>query len=586
MPRISNEEIINIRNKVNIVDVISEYLPLVQRGKNYFAVCPFHDDHNPSMSISPERQIYTCFVCGASGNVFTFLMEYEKLDFIGAVKLIANKVGIMIDINSPKVKKDDEIDRLHIMYDLSNKFYQNALNTSQGKEAKYYLRSRNFTDEIIKEFEIGLSPFDNKLYKLLKEKGYSDDNLIESGLCNSNDKGAYDTFTNRIMFPLWDLNGKVVAFSGRIYNTDSQSKYVNTRETKIFKKGQLLYNYHRAKDEIRRSKKVIIVEGFMDVIGLYKVNVKNVIATMGTAITKGQAQLIKKLSSDVIICFDGDDAGNKATLSLVEELEKINITPQIIRLEDKLDPDDYINKKGLDKFLNHLENPMVLLDYKINVYQEGKNLNNPEELSSYINSIIKEMPSIDDPIVREVTIKRLSDMTKVSFDTLNDILNKELGPKQKIKTNEIPKMSIIEKTKNKYEIATQRMLFYMLSYPEIIRLYDKNDCFFPTEIYRSLGGEMLAFYNKYNYINAADFITHLAEDKELVEALGKIMNQGLPQEYSSEEIEDYIEVLNKYTVEMEKVRLIEEFKRENDPTNKMELAKKITDLRKESDSND
>lgn len=236
MARISNEQIIEIRNSVNIVYIISEFIPLVQKGKNYFGVCPFHDDHNPSMSISPERQIYTCFVCGATGNVFTFLMDYEHITFLEAVKKVADKVNISIDIANSYKKKDTTLDKLYDMYTLADKFYQNNLKTASGEAAKTYLNKRGITEEIIKEFGIGVSFVGDKLYRLLKASKYDDKDIAESGLCNYNDKGYYDLFSKRIMFPLHNIDGQTVAFSGRIYNDDDTSKYVNLKESKVLKK--------------------------------------------------------------------------------------------------------------------------------------------------------------------------------------------------------------------------------------------------------------------------------------------------------------------------------------------------------------
>ncbi|MFA5407359.1 MAG: DNA primase, partial [Bacilli bacterium] len=346
MTRISNEQIMEIRNSVNIVDVIAEYVPLTQKGKNYFGVCPFHDDHNPSMSVSSEKQIYTCFVCGATGNVFTFLMEYEHITFMEAVKRIADKVNISIDIGNTFKRVDAHFDKYYDMYDLATKFYQNNLKTSSGTSGREYLNKRGIDQTIIKEFDIGVSFSGDKVYKLLQANKYDDKSIMESGLCNYNDTGYYDLFSNRIMFPLWNIEGKVVGFSGRIYNSLDTAKYVNSKESLIFKKGHLLYNYHRAKEFIRKDGYVIIVEGFMDVIALYKVGIKNVIATMGTAITSDQAHLIKKLSPNVMLMFDGDKAGNKATIACSEELLKIGVISKIVRLEDNLDPDEYIVQYG------------------------------------------------------------------------------------------------------------------------------------------------------------------------------------------------------------------------------------------------
>ena len=293
MSKLSNEEINNIRNSVNIVDVVSSYIPLTKRGKNHFGVCPFHDDRDPSLSVSYEKQIYTCFSCGATGNVFTFIMDYEHLSFYESLKKVADIGGVAFDFgySKPKVNKHRE---LYEIYEVAQLFYQNNINTEQGLVAKEYLFKRDFNEDVIKEFGIGLSLRDNEmLTKLLLKKKFLVEDLIKSGLVVNNNYGHNDIYYNRIMFPLTDITGKIIGYSGRIYNNEDTAKYINTKETPIFKKGELLYNYHRAKEESRIKKQVIIVEGFMDVIRCYTKDIKNVVATMGTAITKNQAMLIK-----------------------------------------------------------------------------------------------------------------------------------------------------------------------------------------------------------------------------------------------------------------------------------------------------
>ena len=240
------EERLNIKNKVDIVDIVRDYVPLVQKGKNYFGICPFHDDHNPSMSVSPERKMYKCFVCGAGGDVFNFVQNYEKISYNEAVQKVASKIGIDIKLDTNVKKVDDKYIKQYEIYDISNKFYQNNLNTNLGKIARSYLKDRQITEEMIKHFQIGLSFSDNKLSKLLQNKGYDDNLLVKSGICVKTNNGIYDIYRDRIMFPLWDINGKTNGFSGRIYEGNDQSKYINTMETKKKKKGTLLYNYHNA----------------------------------------------------------------------------------------------------------------------------------------------------------------------------------------------------------------------------------------------------------------------------------------------------------------------------------------------------
>lgn len=577
MNRIANEQILEIRNSVNIVDIISEYVPLIQKGKNYFGICPFHDDHNPSMSVSPEKQIYTCFVCGATGNVFTFLMEYEHISFLEAVKHIADKVNISVDIGNTYKKRDAHLDKFYDMYDLATKFYQNNLKTAGGVKGVEYLNKRGINQDVINEFGIGISFSRDKVYKLLSSSGFDDKTILNSGLCTVNDKGYYDLFSHRIMFPLWNIEGKVVAFSGRIYNTEDTAKYVNSRESQIFKKGRLLYNYHRVKDYVRRDGQVIIVEGFMDVIALFKVGIKNVVATMGTAITSDQAHLIKKLSSNVILMFDGDSAGNKATIACSEQLSKIGVIPKIVRLEDNLDPDEYINSYGEDKLHEHLQNPISLIDYKMIIYKEGKNLRNSDDVSIYINEIIKELHLVNDNIVREVVLQKLSNETNVMVETLSSLLYKE--ERKKVVPVNKPKKTEI-KIQNKYQQAYERLLFYMLKHKEIIRLFDESDAFIPNKDYRYLACEMISFYKKYDRIDEADLYAYLGDKKELTDILGTISKLPLPETYEREEIDDYFKLLNEYTVEMEINRLKGLYKETNSQIEKAKIADQMMELKK------
>ena len=287
MALIDSETVNKIRKSNDIVDVISSYIDLVPKGKNYFGVCPFHDDHSPSMSVSREKQIYRCFTCGASGNVLTFVMNYENIGFVDALKKLGDKVGIHLDIKSRQ--KDSKYSEFYDIYKLSTNFYKNNLNSPLGEEARKYLNSRKITEDMIKTFDIGLS-LNDSLSKMLVKK-YDSKKLIDIGLSHEYNGKIADLFLNRIMFPIKDLFGNVVAYSGRKYDNSDAPKYINTKETVIFKKGNVLYNYFSALEEIRRKKEIIICEGFMEVIRLYSIGVKNVVALMGTSFTNNQLEV-------------------------------------------------------------------------------------------------------------------------------------------------------------------------------------------------------------------------------------------------------------------------------------------------------
>lgn len=576
MDRISYDDILGIQRKVNIVDVIAQYLPIEQKGKNYFAICPFHDDHNPSMSISPEKQIYTCFVCGASGNVFNFVMNYEKISFIQAVKKVADASGITLNISNDFTKKNEEskYQKEYKMFDIINKYYQNNIKTVYGKSAIKYLNKRNITDEIIKEFGIGLSLNDNVAGKLLKSKGYSDEELTEIGICGKKDNFLYDIFRNRIMFPLEDINGNTVGFSGRIYNGEDENKYVNSKESVIFKKGNLLYNYKKAFNYARDKKQIIVVEGFMDVIRLYTIGIKNVVATMGTAITKQHADLIKKLSKNVVLCFDGDKAGEKATKSALEALENVGLSPKIIRLEDNLDPDDYIIKKGEKAFLNHLKNAMTSFSFKIDISKNNADFTDFKGISNYINDVALELEKIDDKIVFELTIKKIAKETGVDYNTILSLINKR--DKKEFKIIDKPKA----KYKDKYEKAEEYLIYYMLKNVDAILLYQNEVSYLENKVLSKIAIKILDFYEKNHYINLTDFTLFLTDDNVLINEVLRIDSLDLPSDINNDIIMDYIKTIDEGILKRQINRVKENISKETNVAKKVVLLEKLAELKK------
>lgn len=576
MEKIPYDVILDIKSKVNIVDVISEYLPVEQKGKNYFAICPFHDDHNPSMSISPEKQIYTCFVCGASGNVFNFVANYEKVSFVSAVKKVAQKAGINLNINvkDDYKPKDTKYDKYYKMFDITNKYYQNNIKSVYGKKAIEYLHNRKIDDDVINEFEIGLSMNDNNVSKLLEKKGYDVNELIDIGLCGKKDNFIYDIFRNRIMFPLYNLDGKPVGFSGRIYNGEKDSKYVNSKESIIFKKGNLLYNYHRALSHAREKHQIIVVEGFMDVIRLYTIGIKNVVATMGTAITKEHANLLMKLSKNIVLCFDGDKAGEKATISALDALEKIGITPKIIRLEDDLDPDDYIIKKGSDAYLTHLNNPMSSVVFKINIDKSKTNFNDYNEISTYLKNVSKELEKIDDKVVYELTVNKLSKETGVSCDTINDMVKSM--PKNEIKV--ITKRTSLKK--DKYQKAEEYLVHYMLRNVDAVLIYQNNVSYLNDPILSKIAMQILEFYEINRYINITDFTVFLEDKIDLIEKSLIIDDLSLPDEVNTDILMDYVKTIDEGILKREIEKTKKQIKEEMDVAKKISLTEKLRNLKK------
>ena len=578
MANISYEEILSIQRKANIVDIIRDYVPLTQRGKNYFGICPFHDDHNPSMSVSPEKGVYKCFVCGNAGNVFNFVMEYEKVSFYEAVKIVADKIGVSIDISTSK-KENTKKSPLYDIYNISYKFYQNNLNTVYGKDAKKYLLNRKIDEDVIKNFNIGLSLSDSELCNALKAKGFKDDDIVSSGVAVQNGNNIYDIYKNRIMFPLYDLEGNVVGFSGRIYNQKSESKYINTKETEIFKKGELLYNYHISKKEARKEKNIIVVEGFMDVIRLSTIGIVNVVATMGTAVTKYQLNLIQKLAPNITLMFDGDKAGEKATNAFIELANGNDSNIKVVRLEDNLDPDEYILTKGKDKMIYNLSHAQSVYDYKLSSYKENIDFNDSKEVSNYINVMIKEFEKIDDDIVREIEIKKLSESTNVSYDLI----------KSKLKEKE-KKVIITHKPKNikinKYEKASKYILYRMINDNNMILYYFNNLSYLPNDTERKLASEIVLFYKKFNSFNLSDFIIYLEDKKELINLVIDISDLKYTEDELNDNIDNYFDVIKESLYNNQIKKLTSELKNESNSVKKIEIAQKIVDLKMKESNKD
>lgn len=569
---ITNEVINEIRNKTDIIEVVSNYVPLTQRGKNYFGVCPFHDDHSPSMSVSKEKQIYTCFSCGATGNVFTFVSEYEHINFYEAVKLLGNKLGY--NLGTAKIKDTKEDASLEI-YNSACKFYQNNLNTSLGKNAYEYLEQRKIDKETIKKFKIGLSISKISLTDYLLNKNIELKELISLGLATEN---GNDLFTNRIMFPLYDLQGNVVAFSGRIYNTKDPSKYVNTKETKIFKKGNLLYNYHQAKELLKKSESIIVMEGFMDVIRASTIGINNCVATMGTAFTKQHASLLRKMTDNIILCFDGDSAGEEATINTIKILKEIGITPKVVRLEENLDPDEYILKYGEKSFKSKIDNPESAIEYIIKLHRANKNLTDLNDISKYIDESINELINTNDTVLVELTLKKMSQEFGIDYSTLKNKYDNKFKEKKKNNKYEVSEIKIKQKY-NIYDEASRNLIHYMIKDNNIIELVEKEITYFPSDSIRILSNEIIYFYHKYGIFNIADFISYLSSKTELIKEFNEILNMNLKDKYSKEEILDYIKVINSYPINKKTDELNKKLKEETDPIKQASILAEILTLK-------
>ena len=572
----NNQDIINeVRRKNDIVDVIGEKIPLEKRGKNYFGVCPFHDDTNPSMSVSREKQIYTCFSCHATGNVFTFLMNYEHKEFNQVLSDLANRVGITLSGFKTK-KVSTKYDEWYKIYDLANKYYQNNLLSKEGEGAREYLKNRSIDDDTIKEFEIGYSlKMRDDLTKLLTMKGHSIDLLNKIGLSSED----HDIYNSRLMFPLHDLNGKVIGFSGRIITSGKQNKYLNTKETELFKKGKLLYHYHIAKEEARVKKSVIIMEGFMDIIRASTVGIKNTVATMGTALTKDHIKEIKRLSNNIILCFDGDEAGVKATLANGELFKSEGIEVKVITLPGEDDPDTYILKNGKDAFQSLINNAIYYSDFKIKSLSRNRNFASSEEKANYIHEVLEEASKINDTIRTEIILKDLAKKFEIGYNTLEKSFQELVNNKEIKKEVVTAPRKVQPKKKDKYQKASLNIIYYMLNKQDIIDMVEDEHLVFPTEALRALESEIVYFYHKYGFINEADFYTYLTPKGELLNLLNEVLEMDLKTTLTKEELYDYFKVIREYNFKKTINNLEEKIKNETDPLMQVKYAEEIRKLR-------
>lgn len=569
-----NNDLANqIRSKVDIVDIIGERIPLIAKGKNFFGVCPFHDDTNPSMSVSRDKQIYTCFSCHATGNVYTFLMNYEHIDFKEALKYLGNRVGIDTG-NINVTKKSTKYDKLYDAYNLSLKYFQNNLNSTIGKIAKSYLAKRKIDEKIIKEFEIGLSlESKDDLTKLLTSKDYDLVTLNRIGLSSDN----HDIYIDRIMFPLYDIAGKVVGFSGRIYKDNNQNKYLNTKETEIFKKGELLYHYHIAKEECREKKFVIVMEGFMDVIRASTIGIKNTVALMGTALTKEQIGLIKRLSNTVILCLDGDDPGQHATLNNGVLLQEQGLDVKVIKLPNPDDPDTYILNNGKERFEGLINSAINFYDYKMDRLKENVDFRSDEEKANYINKVLEETSKIDDEIQREVVLKRLAKEFDIGYNTLEMRINSLMREKPVEKRLVIPKKKI--EKKDKYTKAYEQIIYFMLNKDWVITQVEKEKLIFPTEVMRATCSEIIFYYKKYGNINVADFYTYVQDRENIQTFLNSILQGDYLEDTTKDELFLYFKVVREYIEKQEIKRLTNLMRKEVDPIEQAKIVEKIRMLR-------
>jgi DNA primase len=595
--RIPEETIEEIRRSIDIVDVISDYVQLKKQGRNYFGLCPFHGEKTPSFSVSPEKQIFHCFGCGAGGNVFSFLMDIEGLTFIEAVKRLAAKANVDLsafkldDVDKHRRTDAGETKMMIEAHALLKKFYHHLLvNTKEGQKAFDYLQARGWTREMIDQFEIGYAP-DSRDFavKLLLGRGFSPSLMEKAGLIIRKENGDYiDRFRHRIMFPIHNHHGDAVGFSGRLLE-EGQPKYLNSPETPIFHKGSILYNFHQARLHIRKHQEAVLLEGFADVISAVQAGVAHSVATMGTALTEEHARILRRNVDTVIICYDGDASGIEATFRAAKLLADAGCHVKVATIPDGLDPDEYIKKYGAVRFQRDIiDASSSLMTFKMMYFRKGKNLQNENDKIRYIEEVLREISKLPNPIEWDYYLRQLADEFSLSLSALQEQLNryrdavKEVKHSDHIDREAAPKPLLQKKLLPAFQNAERILLAHMLQNRDVAMVVqEKIAGRFNLEEHRAIAAYIYAFYEEGNEPNVSLLISRLPDDlKPLATELSLLL---ITDEISEQELNDYIRhVLNypKWLMLKEKEQEKTEAERKKDFLTAARIAKEIIEMKK------
>lgn len=419
-----DELVEEVRMKSDIVDVISGYVKIQKKGSSYFGLCPFHNEKSPSFSVSPGKQMYYCFGCGAGGNVFTFVMEYENYSFPEAVKLLADRAGINLpeaEYNEEARRKESQRARLLEVNKEAAKYFFYQLRSERGQAGYQYLRKRQLTDETIRKFGLGFSNVtSDDLVKYLKSKGYEDKLIQEAGLASFDEKyGMHDKFWNRVMFPIQDINHRVIGFGGRVMG-DAKPKYLNSPETMIFDKSRNLYGLNFARTA--RTNNIILCEGYMDVIAMHQAGFTQAVASLGTAFTPGQANLLRRYVSEVILAYDSDGAGVTAALRAIGILKEVGLTGKVLNLEPYKDPDEFMKNLGREAFEERIRQAENSFFFELRMLQRDFDLNDPESKTRFHREIAKKLCGFSEEVERENYIEAVAEKYHIGFENLRNLV--------------------------------------------------------------------------------------------------------------------------------------------------------------------
>ncbi len=591
MVRYSDELIDEIRNKNDIVDVISQYVVLKRSGRNFFGLCPFHKEKSPSFSVSPDKQIFHCFGCGTGGNVFHFMSKIENLNFVDTLETLANRANIELPTltNQGDEKKAYLKSKIYEINKIAAILYHDNLYKPTAKSAQEYIKKRKLDNKTLKTFYIGYSGTFNELYNELKQKGYSEEEILASSLVNKNDKGQFiDRFRNRLMFPIQDERGRFIAFGGRVLD-ESKPKYINSPENIIYSKGRNLYGLNIAK--LGDLKKIIIVEGYMDAISLYQRGITNVVASLGTAMTEAQGRLLRKSSEQVIIGYDSDGAGQAATMRGLEILSSLGCDLRILQLDGNVkDPDEYIVKYGPEKFKRCVENSISLVEYKVQNLKKELKIEHPNDKIKFLNELAKILSKVENKIEKEVYISKIAFDYKISKQAIEAEIYKlektdNIGTKLLEKRVKIKEVSQQEESNINEAIERKEkiLIFLLITHPEETYAKLKNKISYmdmKSSKNKKIVKSVYEQIEKGNINNIKTNILDFFEDEEIINYLTGIMSYDFEMIEISKGIADILSNYEKDNLSAYKNEIIKQLEN-TDKLTKEEIAsleKELSDV--------
>lgn len=552
MVKYSEELIEEIRNNNDIVDVISQYVILKRSGRNFFGLCPFHKEKSPSFSVSPDKQIFHCFGCGVGGNVIHFVSKIENLNFRETLELLADRANIQLptlDSSFADNKRAMLKSKVYEINEITAKFYHENLYKPTSKEAQEYIKKRKLDNRTLKSFLIGYSGIFDELYQLLKQKGFTEEEILASSLVNKTDNGKFiDRFKKRLMIPIQDATGKFIAFGGRVLD-DSKPKYINSPENIVYSKGRNLFGLNIAKKG--DTKRIIIVEGYMDAISLYQRGITNVVASLGTALTEQQGRLLRKNSEQVIIGYDADGAGQAATLRGLEILQNMGCDIRVLQIYGAKDPDEFIIKYGPERFQKCVDSAISLVEFKVKILKQNLDINNVNDKIKFLNEIAKILSKVDNNMEKEIYIDKISKEYKISKEAIYGEVNKLIYSKQNDKKvlERAPVKAYIKKEEteklDESIIKREKMVIYILvNYPEAT--YKKIKDIITVEDIKSETNKIIIsrIYEQYEKQIKENILDYF-EEEDIINYLSGIMADDFGVSDIDKCIEDLINIYNK-----------------------------------------